>query len=114
MLTLQVLRSHGVVHAQYRESDDASLMASVYPGGTLMGFSFAKLCDMGSGEHRVVSLDPHDVSSTGAEPAFKSEWEAKVAHFQFVLFGYQVGAYTALEVLHVAQKVLAVRHANEA
>jgi hypothetical protein len=115
MLTIQVLRSHGgVVHVNYSESGRSGHLSGVYPGGTFMGFSFERLREMGNGEHRVVALDPYDFSKTGEAPRFKSEWEAKFFHFQSVLFGYQVGVYTALEVLSVADEVSAVRRANEA
>jgi len=113
MLTIQVLRSHGgVVHVHYSESGRGGHLSSVYPGGTFLGFSFEKLREMGNGEHGVDALDPYDFSKTGEEPGFKSEWEAKFFHFQCVLFGYQVGAYTALEVLGVAEETSAIRRSE--
>ncbi len=60
---------------------------------------------MGTGTHEVAALDPYDFLNTGVKPQFESEFRAKLAHFEFALFGYQVGAYTVLEVLSIARDV---------
>lgn len=83
----------------------AGHLAAVYPGGSFMGYSFDELAAMGSGEHDVKTLNAHDFQNTGLEPVHRSGWASEVARFEFVLFGYQVGAYTSLEVLAVAQQV---------
>jgi hypothetical protein len=119
MLALQVLKNRNVpyvVHAQYSGSQphQGGHLSSVHPGGSFMGFTFEELCEMGTGEHEVAALDPHDFRSTGTEPKFQSAWEAQHAQFEFVPFGYQVGAYTSLEVLAFAQDTLAARLAGEA
>jgi len=113
MFVLQVLKKRKVpyvVHAQYSESrsHQGGHLSSVYPGGSFMGYTFENLCKMGTGEHEVASLDQHDFRNSGPEPKFQSDWEAKHAQFEFILFGYQVGAYTSLEVLSFAQDTLAV------
>ena len=105
MLTLQVFWKKDRIHAQHRASKNTGHLATVYPGGSFMGYSFDALANMGSGEHDVETLDPHDFRNTGQEPTYESEWRSEVARFEFVLFGYQVGAYTALEVLSVATQV---------
>lgn len=70
-----------------------------------MGYSFDALATLGSGEHDIEALDPHDFGNTGQAPTYESEWRSEIARFEFVLFGYQVGAYTTLEVLAVATQV---------
>ncbi len=106
MLTLQVFWKKDRIYAQHSESKNSGgLLAAVYPGGSFMGHSFEALARMGSGEHDVATLDPHDFRNTGQEPVYESLWRSEVARFEFILFGYQVGAYTALEVLNVANQV---------
>lgn len=106
MLTLQVFRKKDRVYAHHRESKNSGgLLTAVYPGGSFMGYSFDELASMGSGEHDVEALDARDSSNTGDDPIYESRWRSEVARFEFVLFGYQVGAYTSLEVLAVAKQV---------
>ncbi|MBM3116067.1 hypothetical protein [Jeongeupia naejangsanensis] len=119
MLVLQVLKNRKVpyvVHAQYSESRpyQGGHLSRVHLGGSFMGFTFEELCEMGTGEYEVAALDPHDFRNTGTEPEFQSAWEAKHAQFEFILFGYQVGSYTSLEVLAFAQDTLEARRAGEA
>jgi len=104
MLTLQVFKTKPVVHAQYRASTSGGLLVSVYPGGSFMGYSFDELVAMGTGEHAQVARNQHDFRNTGSAPTYKCSHEARLAAFEEVLFGYQVGAFTSLEVLAAARK----------
>lgn len=110
MITLQVAHKKNRIFAQYLAAamNSGGHLADVYPGGSFMGYSFEELARMGSGDHDVEARDPHDFQNRGQEPVYQSQWHAEVARFEFVLFGYQVGAYTSLEVLAVAQQVNAV------
>jgi len=117
MLTLQVLSFRKVpyvVHAQYSESMQGGHLSSIYPGGSFKGYAFEKLCEMGTGVHQVAALDPYDFQNTGVEPEFQSGRKAKLSQFEFILFGYQVGAYTSEEVLGFAQDILDMRKEGEA
>ncbi len=69
-----------------------------------MGYSFDELVVMGTGEHSKDARDQYDFRNTGVAPTYESPWEAKLAAFEEVLFGYQVGAFTSLEVLAAARK----------
>jgi len=118
MLTLQVLYTRKipyVVHAEYSvsKSHHGGHLSSVYPGGRFMGFTFEILCEMGSGEHELAALDPHDFQNTGIKPTYQSALESMHEKFKFILFGYQVGAYTSLEVLAYAEEISAARRASE-
>ena len=118
MLILQVLntrRKPYVVHAEYRasKSHHGGHLSSVYPGGRFMGFTFETLCEMGSGEHELSAMDPYDFQNTGIEPTYQSAWEEMHDKFKFILFGYQVGTYTSLEVLAYAEEISAARRASE-
>lgn len=118
MLILQILYRRKipyVVHAQYQESKAhrGSHLSSVYPGGTFMGFTYETLCEMGTGEHELAALDPYDSQNTGIKPTYRSALEEMHEKFKFVLFGYQVGVYTYLEVLAYAEVVSAARYASE-
>lgn len=110
MITLQVSYKKDRIFAQYLTvtKNGGGHLAAVYPGGSFMGYSFDELARMGSGEHDVEARDPHDFQNTGQEPAYQLQWRAEVARFEFVLFGYQIGVYTSLEVLAVAQQVNAI------
>lgn len=100
MLTVQVLRRKNVVHA-YCEK----VLVSVYTGGSFMGFSFDELVAMGTGQHPIAPRDRYDFRSTGTEPTYESIWKSDVAKFEAMLFGYQTGTYTALEVLSAAASI---------
>ena len=73
-----------------------------------MGFTFDDLCELGTGEHDLKARDPYDFSNTGKKPEYESEWASGFARFESVLFGYQVGVYTAREVLAIAADVVAL------
>ena len=100
MLVIQVLRRKNVVHAFCEK-----VLASVYPDGSFMGFRFEELVAMGTGQHAVEPRDRYDFQRTGTEPTYESAWRADVAKFEYVLFGYQTGTYTALEVLSLAGSI---------
>ncbi|RIX79612.1 hypothetical protein [Acidovorax cavernicola] len=71
-----------------------------------MGFEFDELAFMGTGGHAVEMRNPVDFQNTGLKPVPVSAREAELARFEEVLFGYQVGAYTSLEVLAVAGRTI--------
>ena len=79
--------------------------STVYPGGSFMGFSFAALWALGAGRHEVTECDEYDFQSPGVPPSRTREQE-QIAWFEETLFGYQQGAFTSLEVLGVAERVL--------
>ncbi|NHZ97594.1 hypothetical protein [Massilia sp. CCM 8734] len=117
MLILQVLNNRKipyVVHAEYSasKSHHGGHLSSVYPGGRFMGFTFETLCEMGTGEHELAALDPYDFKNTGIRPTYQSALEEMDEKFKFILFGYQVGAYTSLEVLAYAEDISAARRAS--
>lgn len=111
MFTLQVFYKKDRIYAEYRASRNSqgAHLTTIYPGGSFMGYSFDELADMGSGEHHVEARNPYDFQHTGQEPSYDSRWREQLARFEGVLFGYHVGAYTALEVLAVAREVDAAR-----
>jgi len=81
--------------------------ATVYPGGSFMGLSFAALVELGAGRHEIAECDENDFQNTGQPPELQSERAAMLEWFEGVLFGYQHGAFTSLEVLTAAERVLA-------
>lgn len=76
-----------------------------------MGFSFAELLKLGNGRHELVECDEHDFRNTGAPPDRTPDQE-QIDQFEEVLFGYQQGAFTSLEVLAVAERVLSALGTN--
>jgi hypothetical protein len=81
--------------------------ATVYPGGSFMGLSFAALVELGTGRHKIAECNERDFQNTGRPSELQSEGAAMLEWFEEVLFGYQHGAFTSLEVLSAAERVLA-------
>ena len=91
----------------------AGLVGCVYPGGRYLGFSFDELLALGTGEHHMTIPDAADFRQAGDEPVYEREFDRQLDEYRFCLFGYQVGLYTAAEMLHIAAKLLATRNATE-
>lgn len=112
MLTLQVFYKRNRIHAYYSESGSGAALSTVYPGGTFMGFEFDELASMGSGQHAIQAREPADCNKTGEEAYSDTERNAAMHRFEFVLFGYQVGAYTSSEVLGIAAQTIESLHSR--
>lgn len=84
----------------------SGMLVAVYPGGSFMGLSFTVLAELGTGRHEIAECDGHDFKNLGETPEQVDENQAMVGWFEEVLFGYQQEAYTTLEVLSAAERVL--------
>lgn len=70
-----------------------------------MGFSFATLLELGNGRHEIEGCDEHEFLNPGL-PSNRTPDQEQIERFEEVLFGYQQGFFTSLEVLAVAERVL--------
>lgn len=118
ILTLAVYRNAERISAHSVQMpappNHGGTIVTVYPGGSYLGLSFAALQDLGSGRHELLECDEHDVLNPGVAP-IRSPREDLLEQFEETLFAYQQGAFTTLEVLAEAQRVLtSIAQASEA
>ena len=77
-----------------------------------MGLPFDALVDLGTGRHEIPKCDEIDFQNLGQPPEYEDESDQLLVWFEEILFGYQQGAYTSLEVLAAADRVLGSRNAQ--